>query len=636
MSAALETTQESENRKAFWGWERHASSVLRMSVIRSALVSFLFHALILAVMACIVQQTIIEGRFLLTSELVPDTPAPESFKFDVMISDKIGNDGDANLLSPSLAASTTPVNDAQRQIKQQVTEDAVDVNVPPPEELLSPQDTDLLARVETTGTTEHAGGVEGAIDRITFEIASSLRERPTLVIWLFDASLSLRSRRNAIADRFENIYRELREMKLGGEDDLLTAAVSFGETTNFLTPKPVADVSQVAGPVRNMANDESGKEMVFSAVRQALARWKSLRTKEKRNVLMVIVTDERGDDYDQLENVIKDLKVRGIRVLCVGNASLFGREKGYVTYTDERGYTWHNRPVDQGPETVAPELLQLAFWGRGGGRLERMSAGYGPYALTRLCTETGGLYLVADENDGPRFDPTVMRAYAPDYRPIAQYKKELDSNAAKHALVDAAVSTNIQEIPFPTLSFRADNEATLRQELNEAQKPFALLDYYLREMEKRLSDAEKYRRSLDSPRWRAGFDLALGRVLAMRVRAHGYNVVLADMKRQPKPFQREGSNVWRLVPSEGIDSTPQVTRMAKAAVAYLKGVIEQHPGTPWELLAREELKTPLGWAWQEDQVFYPPPPTPEQQAAAAQENMRRRQEAEARGPEPNL
>ncbi len=55
------------------------------------------------------------------------------------------------------------------------------------------------------GTT----GTEGAVDRITYEILKSIEERPTLVVWLFDASGSLTRRRQEIRDRFDKIYEEL-------------------------------------------------------------------------------------------------------------------------------------------------------------------------------------------------------------------------------------------------------------------------------------------------------------------------------------------------------------------------------------------------------------------------------------------
>ena len=63
---------------------------------------------------------------------------------------------------------------------------------------------------------------------------------------------------------------------------------------------------------------------------------------------------------------------------------------------------------------------------------------------------------------------------------------------------------------------RADNYNTLRQQITEAQKPLAELDYRLNEMHTLLEAGERDRSRLDTPRWKASFDLAMGRVLAMR------------------------------------------------------------------------------------------------------------------------
>ena len=55
------------------------------------------------------------------------------------------------------------------------------------------------------GTT----GTDGAVDRVTYEILQSLEERPTLVVWVFDSSISMVKRRQEIRDRFDRIYQQL-------------------------------------------------------------------------------------------------------------------------------------------------------------------------------------------------------------------------------------------------------------------------------------------------------------------------------------------------------------------------------------------------------------------------------------------
>jgi hypothetical protein len=170
---------------------------------------------------------------------------------------------------------------------------------------------------------------------------------------------------------------------------------------------------------------------------------------------------------------------------------------------------------------------------------------------------------------------------------------------AKRALVETAAKTQETNIISPQLNFRADNDNVLRQEITEAQKPAAVFDFGMQQMQSMLEAGEKDREKLTTPRWRASYDLALGRVLAMRARAYGYNVVLAEMKSTPKTFEKPGSNRWRLVPSQEIAGGPSVRKIAKKADEYLKRVVDEHAGTPWAMLAERELSAPLGWEWQE-------------------------------------
>ena len=318
--------------------------------------------------------------------------------------------------------------------------------------------------------------------------------------------------------------------------------------------------------------------------------------------MIVIVTDERGDDYAQLEDAINQLSRTGIKVYCIGNAAVFGREKGYVqhTWTHEGQEFTDDIPVDQGPETVAPERLLLPFWVGNNRRYERMSAGYGPYALTRLCAETGGMYLVAADSVGQHFDFGLMRNYLPDYRPIQMYDQQLQSNKAKLSLVEAARKTRVDRIPPPQLQFQANTDNVLRTQITEAQKPLAVVEHQLRLMHQMLSAGEQDRKKLTSPRWQASYDLAMGRLAAMLVRVAGYNVVLADMKSNPKSFKNAGNNMWRLVTSKDVKAGPAVRKYQKQAEEYLKRVINDHPGTPWAMLAEVELGDgKLGWAWEE-------------------------------------
>ncbi|MFO1004311.1 MAG: vWA domain-containing protein [Planctomycetaceae bacterium] len=544
---------------------------------------------------------------------------PESVFLEAVVNDQLGVEGETLSLSPVAAVSgvsSTSGSGATGQPLQQAVEEIVNPVVPNlvQSEIALPQNTDFTATVMNstgTGVTDKVkNGATGVMDRLTFEIRQSVRERQTLVIWIFDASLSMRDRRNAIAKRFTTVYQQLDQEK--ATDGLYTAVLSYGEKVNILTPEPVKDVAPLINLVEKIPDDSSGKEVVFEAVGTAVEKWRTFRKNDGAwNKLVFIVTDERGDDAEQyLESVIATCKRTKTRVFTMGNAAIFGQKHGFVRWVSEDGIEDY-LPVDQGPETAYPEGLQLPSWGDGGDwQLRQMSSSYGPYALTRLSSETGGMYLIAEESRGRTFDQEVMRNYSPDYRPLKQAEEDIRRNAAKTALVTTAELTydekkGIRSLPVPTLAFAAYNDNVLRSEIVEAQKPVAQVDYDIKRLLASLETGEKDRERIREPRWRAAYDLAMGRLLALRARYFGYNNMLAAMRTSPRPFTQPNTNEWVLRPSDQVDSV-DVKKIAEKARKYLQRVIDEHSGTPWALLAEKELRMNMGWSWSESARPVPP------------------------------
>jgi hypothetical protein len=113
-----------------------------------------------------------------------------------------------------------------------------------------------------------------------------------------------------------------------------------------------------------------------------------------------------------------------------------------------------------------------------------------------------------------------------------------------------------------------------------------------------LLQGEADRGALREPRWQAGYDLALGRALAVQVRTAGYNAMLAAAK-QGLAFREERNNTWVLRAADQYAAS-SLERTARQAEEALQRVLDQHPQTPWALLAQQELAVPLGWEWTED------------------------------------
>lgn len=541
-----------------------------------------------------------------------DDDEPIQPKFDTKLSEQIGGDSEISTYTASQNASVVLAKNPQSNFERSI-DSTLSVAAPVTDELPQPSKTDVLATVATVGATEHTGGVEGAVDRLAWEIASSLRERKTLVVWLFDVSPSLSVRREKIADRVENVYNQLTQLNVGADKALKSAIAVFDEKCTIVTDKPLDEASDLVKAVRNIKSETSGDENTFNAVRTVARHFLPFRTELRRDVMIIIVTDEEGSDPENLESAIALCKKYGMRCYCVGDSAPFGRKNVETPFQMEDGEKVIG-VMQKGPESKYAELLRLGYWGIQSHDLDDMSSGFGPYGLTRLCTETNGLYFITDNGRGHhQFDPAVMRNYAPDYRPIVLLDKDIRLNKSKFALIEAcadvereAQNRKVLNISMPRLDFHSDNDTVLRRELTEAQKPIADLDASLDNLLRRLEEGEKDRGKIKEARWRASYDLAIGRALALRVRAFGYNSMLAEMKANPKKFEEPENNQWRLVSSKEITSGVAVKKMASKATEYLTHVIDDHPGTPWALLAEREKSVPMGWEWKES--HYDPNP----------------------------
>jgi hypothetical protein len=64
-------------------------------------------------------------------------------------------------------------------------------------------------------------------------------------------------------------------------------------------------------------------------------------------------------------------------------------------------------------------------------------------------------------------------------------------------------------------------------------------------------------------------------------------------------FKNPKSDTWQLSPSDSITVGSPTEKLAKQANELLERVVREHPGTPWALLAGEELRLPLGYEWSE-------------------------------------
>ncbi len=318
------------------------------------------------------------------------------------------------------------------------------------------------------------------------------------------------------------------------------------------------------------------------------------------------MTDERGDGQESLEDAVNSCRERNVRVFCLGDASRFGKEKGLVRFTYPDGFS-EMIPVDSGPETAFADVLDFEIWPHpSADELKRLSSGFGPWALERLCAESGGRYFIVEDTAMQHFARAAMLKCMPDRDSLPNQQIELEANLTRRALVEATQAFNRNKAYEPRTVFRADTLSTLRAELSEAQKALTIFDHRLAQAEEKLRRGLDGRDRLTGTRWQAAYDLALGRVLACRVRLKSFKFELAWMKASPVEFKNAQNNTWSIVCVEDlrVDRNNDVS----LAMLLLKRVAARHPDTPFAFYAEAELKRGFGWKWEESHRIYKKPP----------------------------
>lgn len=479
------------------------------------------------------------------------------------------------------------------------------------------------------GTT----GALGAIDRLTHEILDSVEQQPTLVVWLFDQSGSMREERERVLARFDTIYDQLGVIEAAKipafeqhkDKPLLTAVVGFAAEPTLLTKKATDELDEIKSAVGSITDADTPVENVFQAIAWTANKFRSYRSSRQggRNVMIIVFTDEAGDDVSQLDETVHLCRTLAMPVYVVGRPAPFGRRHAYVKWIDPDprfDQRPQQVPVSMGPESLMPERLRLQFFGSERNE-EMLDSGFGPYGLTRLCYETGGLYFAAHPNRTTNgrvsrrdtsnlaahftvfFEPDAMRRYQPNYVSTNEYLEQVRSNPARRALMEAAELSWTTQMENIQMRFVKRDEAALASSLSTAQRAAAIRQPQIDRICQILLSGEEGRESLKEVRWQAGYDLALGRALATKVRTDGYNTMLA-LAKQGMAFKQEKNNTWILRTGTEFANSSQ-EKMAARAQELLQRVKDEHEGTPWAYLADRELRAPLGWKWDESYTFVP-------------------------------
>ncbi len=480
-----------------------------------------------------------------------------------------------------------------------------------------------LGEGEVGGETgARVAGYDVAMHRLTLELTRMMRQQPVLAVWLFDASGSLRDDRIEIRDNFQKIYEELGIASERATQDgqrfnsLETVVAQFGSGVTELTKGATSDLDQIRAAIDLVQEDESGEEMLFTAVGSMIEQYGRAAGRSDRKLVIIAVTDETGSDTDRLEETIVAAQTFRSPVFVLGREAIFGYPTTHVHWIDEITGLGFWIPVDRGPETAMPECLQYDGFT---GRWDSASSGFGPYAQVRLVRESGGIFflLAREEADllGPQarmqrnFDDLALKEYEPLLEPLRDYEATRSQSEFRTTVWDVIVQLNPHEGYNPELNLQRWHYPLAMEEFAVAgQSQFQRANRALTQLNQAVEMLDRIRpmrAKEEEMRWRAAYDLVLAQCLAYRVRQFQFLLALDRHAKDMPPPSDPIHNVWDMHHvAEMIEPDQQVVAQTRVnldelekqrirAIEMYDFVIEQHPDTPWA--QRAEYERSLGF-----------------------------------------
>jgi len=603
-------------------------------------VSFLVHGAILASMAVITIDLLPESSKVQVNTVFSEERLQQEFTQELEAETQVATSDNlvaGGTVSTTIGASAPP---AVAKVKVEVSEkldesririDTANVTVVP-DELLGVD----LGETEVTG--EIGAIVEGypaALSRMTQELLRVLRKHRVLAVWLFDRSESMRDDQAVIAGKFNKIYQELQiedrqqagRRKRKGRDILLTSVAAFGEQLSYLTEEPTSDIDKIVGAIENIEIDESGAENVFQSVAAVIDTHREMVNRQKRKLIVIVVSDESGDDGEFVDDAIAKAQRSQVPVYVMGREAIFGYPNARIKWIDPVYGLPFWRPIRRGPETARVECLQ---WDGLHRRWDSFSSGFGPYEQVRLARETGGIFFLlpgeteeanlagAGAHAKRRFDFLDMKEYRPLLLTREDYDQTVRQSQFRQTIVrvierldprnDPELEIRQNWYPLQPEQFRA--EAT-KQVVRAARAMFLL-----NQVVPTLEEIASLRNGEASQRWRASYDLLVAQCLCYRVRLFQYLLAMdRHAHQQPTPTNPE-TNRWNLGrATEMIEPEEEQFQRVKQAFQievprdeYLErlqgyqeqarqgyaAVIAKHRGTPWARRAVHELSMGFG------------------------------------------
>src|SRR5262249_42318308 len=143
--------------------------------------------------------------------------------------------------------------------------------------------------------------------------------------------------------------------------------------------RPTFDIDVIGRAIERLRVDDSGVENTLQALQEVINHYSGLIKKDRR-LLIVLVTDESGDDGAKVEEARQMATNMKVPIYIIGRQSLFGYDRAHLKYVDPVTKDVYWPAIRRGPETADIEMLQ---WDGLHDRWDEQPSGFAPYELAR-------------------------------------------------------------------------------------------------------------------------------------------------------------------------------------------------------------------------------------------------------------
>ncbi|MGC3969925.1 MAG: vWA domain-containing protein [Pirellulales bacterium] len=220
-----------------------------------------------------------------------------------------------------------------------------------------------------------------ATAKVCKKLKESMELRKTLAIWLFDRSPSADGRREDVLKNLKTYYPLL---KIPGQApaadpanaQLVSVVGAFASGASFITAEPEADTEKFLNAVGEIKSGTDGNiENTFKAIEAAVEKFGTYaEPPHLRNVAVIIVTDEIGNDQAERDKVTQLVQKSTIPVYVIGAAAPFGSTGAMSAGAEGSQFA-------QGPESRDLEWVNIDS-GMGPIMMGNQETNLGPYGLS--------------------------------------------------------------------------------------------------------------------------------------------------------------------------------------------------------------------------------------------------------------